>query len=320
MDVLKIAILLFPILAMVGCSESSAPQQAEGNTETSANVQSALMADVDTSNGIPAPCGDGGLVLGDVVAVTGDHDLHTSPSPSAPKIKNEKASRALGTEVFQQIDSSTTVRRLCAQADWTKIQIVTPDWLTHVKGWVPNTALREIERTESAGRIYVEDDFYWDKETSQFKPQIVAVVNKIARENRNCGQIDTSSVAKSPSRSTPDDPVFFVTCGSGANVFNVWFRPTDAVTGKVFVAKEPLGKSAAVDACESAAKQAATHPSTVEFSRIWDLAYIPHVSGRARVVSTFTAKNALNLQLKYRIDCLFDGPNLIETNIAESSN
>jgi hypothetical protein len=68
------------------------------------------------------------------------------------------------------------------------------------------------------------------------------------------------------------------------------------------------------------AKQAATHPSTVEFSRVWDLAYMPHLSGRARVVSTFTAKNALNLKLRYRIDCLFDGPTLIETNIAESFN
>ena len=101
-------------------------------------------------------------------------------------------------------------------------------------------------------------------------------------------------------------------------MFNVWFRPTDAEAGERFVAKEPLGKSAAVDACETAAKQAATHPSTVEFSRIWDLAYVPHVSGRARVVSTFTARNALNLELKYRIDCLFDGRSLIETNIAES--
>ena len=112
--------------------------------------------------------------------------------------------------------------------------------------------------------------------------------------------------------------MFFVTCGSGANVFNIWFRPTDVEAGQNFTTKEPLGKNAAVDACELAAKQAAIHPSTVKFSRIWDLAYLPHISGRARVVSTFTAKNVLNLELKYRIDCLFDGPALIETNIAEN--
>lgn len=71
-----------------------------------------------------------------------------------------------------------------------------PGLADHVKGWVPNEALREIERTASGCRIYVEADIYWDDDTSQFKPKIVAVVNKIARENLNCGQIDTSSVAK----------------------------------------------------------------------------------------------------------------------------
>ena len=298
--------------------DPSDPQQVARQASGGSAEQSALTAEAKVGGKIPAPCGDSGLALGDVVAVTGDHDLRVSPSVSAPKIKNEKASRALGTDHFHEINGSTAVRRLCAQADWTQVQIVTPDWLTDVKGWVPNTALREIERTGSGGRIYVEDDFYWDHDTSQFKPQIISVVNKIARENRNCGQIDPSSVAKSPSRSKPSDPVFFVTCGSGADVFNIWFRPTDAEAGETFAAKEPLGESAAVDACEMTAKQAATHPSTVEFSRICDLAYRPHLSGRARVVSTFTAKNALNLELKYRIECLFDGPTLIEVNIAES--
>lgn len=306
-------------ISMTFLGPSTSPQLAEETTARSGE-QSALSAEVKVDDTIPEPCGDGGLVLNDVVAVTGDHHVRSSPSASAPKIKNEKASRALGKDHFHQIDSSTTVRRICAQEEWTEVQIVTPDWLNHVKGWVENSALREIEHTENGGRVYVEDDFYWDKDTSMFKPQIVAVVNRIASQNRNCSQIDTSSVAKSPSRSKPGEPVFFVACGSGSNVFNVWFRPTDAGAGKMFVAKEPLGKSAAVDACEMAAKQAATHPSTVEFSRIWDLAYMPHVSGRARVVSTFTAKNALNLELKFRIDCLFDGRTLIETSIAESLN
>lgn len=317
MKSIQFPLVLAVSLGLTACSDEP---NSSASVEATSSKQSALTAEANISVDIPAPCGDGGLVFSDVVAVTGSHELRTSPNSSAPKIKNEKASRALGRDHFHQIDSSTTVLRLCTQSEWTEVKIETPDWLTHVKGWVPNTVLREIERTESGGRIYIEDDFLWDEDTSQIKPQIVAVVNKIAHENRNCGQLDTSSVAKSPSRSSPGDPVFFVTCGSGANAFNVWFRPTDAEAGEVFVAREPLDKIAAVNACESAAKQAATHPATVDFSRVWDLAYMPHVSGRARVVSTFTAKNSLNLELKYRIDCLFDGPALIETNIAESSN
>lgn len=292
------------------------PAAAQPLMETEADT--ALTKNTELSNNIPAPCGDGGIAFGDVVAVNGEFALHETPSLDAPKIRNEKASLALGKDHFHKIDNSTTVRRLCVQSDWTEIQIVTPDWLTFVKGWVRNSALREIELTGDGARMYVEADFYWDDDTSKYKAKIIAVVNKIARENAKCVPIDPSSVAKSPSRSKPNDPVFFVTCGSGADVFNVWFRPKDADAGEVFAAREPLAKNAAADSCEMAAKQAAAHPSTVSFSRVWDLAYMPHASGRARVVSSFTAKNALNLELKYRIDCLFEGATLIEVNIAES--
>jgi hypothetical protein len=280
--------------------------------------QAALQVSISASGEIPDPCGNGGVVLNDVVAVSGNHEIRVEPTSSASKVKNRKASRIIGEDVFHRIDGSTTVRRLCAQTDWTKVQIVSPDWLTHVRGWVPSDGLREIERTASGERVYVEGDFYWNDDTSKFKPQIIAVVNKIASENRNCRKLDPSSVAKSSSKSKAGDPVFFVTCGSLESAFNVWFRPTDAETGQQFRATEPLAKSVAVNSCEAVAKQAAVHPSTVEFSRLWDLAYMPHVSGRARVISSFTAKNALNLELKYRIECLFDGPTLIETNITES--
>ena len=305
----------------VAACDRTTPPTNEANVEVR-EERSALVPDanVGTSGSVPEPCGDSGLVLRDVVAVTGSHDLHAQPTVGAEKIKNEKASRTLGKTHFHQINNSTTVRRLCVQANWTHVQIVTPDWLTHVSGWVPNEALRDIERTASGARLYVEADFYWGGDTSEFKQQIVTAVNRITQENRNCRRVDTSSVAKSLSRSKPGDPVFFVTCGSGASAFNVWFRPTDAQAGRSFTAKEPLGKKAATDACEVAAKQVAAYPSTVKFSRVRDLAYMPHVSGRARVVSTFTAKNALNLELKYRIDCLFDGATLVETNVAESFN
>ena len=320
--------LLFAFACVAACTGLAACGRTTSPAESTVEVsedRSALVPGVTigTRGSIPKPCGDGGrgLALRDVVAVTGSHDLRALPTVGAEKIKNEKASAVLGKTHFHSIDSSTSVRRLCVQANWTHVQIVTPDWLTHVAGWVQNEALRDIERTASGARVYVEADFYWDDDTSHFKPQIVTAVNRIKQENRNCRQIDTSSVAKSPSRSKPGDPVFFVTCGSGASAFNVWFRPNDAQqASRSFAAKEPLGKKAAADACEAAAKQAAAHPSTVEFSRVWDLAYLPHVSGRARVVSTFTAKNALNLELKYRINCFFDGATLVETNIAESFN
>lgn len=280
---------------------------------TAAIVQSHL-----SSAKIPKPCGEGGLVLDDVVAVSGETYLLKEPKEKAARIKNLKASESLGSTHYHQIDKSTTVRRLCSQPDWTEVQFVTPDWLTDIHGWVPSRVLRTIGQQANGSRLYVAEDFSWDKDTKRVKAAIVTVVNKIARDNANCTTIDTGSLSLSPSRSKPNDPVFFITCESGAEVFNVWFRPRDAKDATTFAAKTPLDRNAATGACERAAKDAATHPSTVSFSRVWDFAYMPHVSGRARVVSSFTARNAFNLELKYRIDCLFDGSSLIETLINET--
>lgn len=198
--------------------------------------QLALLDSTNTDGEIPDACGEGGLALNDVVAVSGEAPIRQEAKATAPKLKNEKASQALGTTHYYQIDNSTTVRRTCAQTEWTKIKIVTPDWLTHVSGWVPNSSLRVIERTSDGTRTFVEADFYWDSDTKKFKSQIISVVNRISRENKSCKKIDAFSVAKSPSRSGPNDPVFFVTCGSGARAFNVFFRPSRAQNTRVFSA------------------------------------------------------------------------------------
>lgn len=307
------------ISAKAAIDDTAAQVALASATVSDQAAREGLKAGFPAQTRVPEPCGNGGLVLDDVVAVTGAYDIHQTADASSPQIKNEKASAALGRAHYHRIDASTTVKRLCHQSDWTQIQIVTPEWLNFVEGWVPTEALRDIDRDTGGARVYVMDDFYWDNSTKNYQSQIVTVVNRIARENKNCGVIDPYSVALSGSRSTPNDPVFYVTCGSGMDALNVWFRPGDADAQKTFAAIQPLEKTAAVNACERAAKNAATHPSTVGFSRVWDLAYMPHKSGRSRVVSSFTANNGLGLELKYRIDCLFDGATLIETNIAEKT-
>lgn len=169
--------------------------------------------------------------------------------------------------------------------------------------------------SKTATLKYKAADFMWFEDTSPYKDQIVILVNKIENENTNCETADTTSVAQSGSRSKPGDPVFFVTCDSGSGPFNVWFRPGDAE--KVFTALRPIERHAAANACEAYAKSAATYSSTVKFSRLMDLGFSTYPSGRARVVSSFTAKNGFNLELKYKIDCLFEGSNLLEANIFE---
>ena len=262
-------------------------------------------------------CAEGTPTPPDVVAVRGTYEVRTAPAEGAEKLKNQKASGIMGEDIFHQVDNTTTVRTLCAVQGWTQVQIVSPDWLNFVKGWVPDSVLRGIEKTSDGKRVLVEEDFYWDEDTSQFKEQIVAVVNKISRENANCPNPDPGTVAKSKDRSKPGDPVFFVTCGNGADVFNLWFKPSDAEGLTTFEAVQPLSQTAAAEACEQVAKAAATNPSTVDFSRFLDLSYTPHKNGSVRLTSSFTAKNAFNLELTYDIYCFFQGNTLVEHSISE---
>lgn len=313
-----IIVLAFAVWAygQLNPQAGNAPSKTARETASGTEAVSAPAAPTPKPSTASA-CKVGSPGSGLVVAVTGDYEPRTTPSKNGDRIKNQKASSIIGKTMYHQIDSSTTVKHLCAEGDWSEVQIVTPEWLTFVRGWVPNSVLRGIERTASGVRVYVEEDFFWDKDTSKYKKQIVAVTNKIAREHAGCSTLDTGTVALSSSRSKPKDPVFFVTCNPSSGIpFNVWFRPADA--DRTFTAVRPIAQGDAVLACERAAKAAATHPSTVDFSRFLDVAYSAREDGRVALDSSFTAKNAFNLELKYRIRCLFDGQTLIESNIAEA--
>lgn len=74
----------------------------------------------------------------------------------------------------------------------------------------------------------------------------------------------------------------------------------------------------AVTLCENYARSKAAHPSTVDFSRVFDLSIVEHPNGRTTVRSSFTAKNSFNLELKHDIRCLFDHTGLIEASIYEA--
>ncbi|TPW25854.1 hypothetical protein [Pararhizobium mangrovi] len=305
------AILAVAFIAgtMFGKSSNNAVDASSTDVGTSLAVTSASRSNSDCETGQPAS--------GKIVAVTGSYDLRKIPAKNGSRIKNQKASRILKTVQYHQIDSSTSVKQICTNGKWSKVQIVKPEWLTFVKGWVPNHVLRGIEHSTDGRRKYTKDDFYWNDNTSPYKSQIVSIVNKISRENSGCASIDAATVSRSPSKSKPSDPVFFVTCTpSSKRAFNVWFKPSDI--DKTFLATPAIDKGDATLACERAAKDAATHPSTVNFSRFLDVVYSSGQDGRASLDSSFTAKNSIGLKLRYHIRCLFDGNTLIEKNIGET--
>jgi hypothetical protein len=108
-----------------------------------------------------------------------------------------------------------------------------------------------------------------------------------------------------------------VTCGAGAKAVNVYFSEGDLAEGKAFKAPVHIDQTRAVRLCEDYAKSAANFPSTVDFSRLWDLAVTEHPNGNTTVLSSFRAKNAFGLELEHNIRCLLNAGGLIEANIFE---
>lgn len=170
----------------------------------------------------------------------------------------------------------------------------------------------------SDAKVFTESDFYFDKKTEPYKSIIIVGVNKVHRENSRCKKIDPSSAYISSSKGTASNPVFFVTCGSGVNVFNAFFSKSDVEEDFKLTATKHIDKSLAIKQCENYAKSNATHPSTVDFSRFMDLAVTEHPNGNTTVKSSFTAKNSFNLELKYNIRCLSNASGLFESNISEA--
>lgn len=222
--------------------------ESEGGSDATGSDVALTTATVSAEK-IPAACGDGGLAMMDEVSVTGTHVLHASVG--GEEILNERATAALGEPHFQNVDNTQSLLRTCWQNEWTEIEVLTPEWLKGIRGWVSSEAIRVVERGGDGKRILVEADVYWDDNSSKFKPQIVSILNRIIRENSRCEQLDTGSVVLSSLESKPGSPVFSVNCNSGSSLFNVTFSPGDAEGEVSFAAVQPIGRSAAAGVSES---------------------------------------------------------------------
>lgn len=274
----------------------------------------------DAAHAAPVePCGSGSVATGKSYAVTGQGvPLLAAPKTGAPKLVNEKATAIMHTTQYMEIDNSVMVNEQCTQGAWSRVQVTDPEWLrdTYI-GWVSSKALRKPQVDASGQRVFTEADFQFDKSTMPYKKVIIDGVNRIHRENARCADIDPSSAYLS-STSTKAHPTLYVTCGKGTQVFNVFFTPQDVTSNKRFEAPRNIDHGQAVTLCESYAKSHATHPSTVDFSRVLDVAVSDGANGNTRVTSTFTAKNSFNLKLKYNIACLLNASGLIEAQINEA--
>lgn len=265
-------------------------------------------------------CGSTSKKTGQSYKVNGSGiNVWTGPGTSFDRIVNQKATRIMGKTHYVTIDNSVTVFEECSQGEWSRVRVTDPDYLSQShRGWVESKVLRGKKVDSSGVEVFTEADFSFDDRTRPYESIIIAGVNKIHRENARCKVIDASSAYISSSKGSAFNPVFYVTCGKDAQIFNVFFSKSDVENDKQFRAKQHISKSNATDLCEGYAKSSASHPSTVDFSRIMDLSVYETPNGRTRVTSTFSAKNSFNLELKYVISCLLDSNGLIEAEITES--
>lgn len=265
-------------------------------------------------------CGTESTKSGQTLRVNGSGVvLYAEPNPKSEKLINQKATQILKTTEYLTIDNTVTVVEECNQRGWSKVRVTEPDWLrdSHI-GWVQSTSLRG-QKTDSGGKLeFTEADFVWDKKTSPHKKTIVAGVNKVSRENSRCKTIDPGSAYISSGKGSPADPVFYVTCDTGAGAFNAFFSKSEVEKGTALAAAKHIDRGQAIGLCESYAKSKTNHPSTFSFSRVMDLAVNEHPNGRTTITSSFTAKNSFNLELKHNVRCLFDGSGLIEANFSEA--
>lgn len=267
------------------------------------------------------PCGTGSTKSDQTLRVNGsDVALHSSPNIKSEKVISQKATQILKSTQYLTIGNTDTVIEECTQASWSKVRVTEPDSLGdyHI-GWVASSSLRD-QKIGGDGKVeFTEVDFIWNKKTSPYKKIIVAGVNKVYRENSRCKKISPSLTNISSSRGSKSDPVFFVLCENGSDVFNAFFSKSEVEKGTILSASEYIDRGQAIDLCESYAKSKTNNPSTFSFSRVIDLTISESPSNRrTSVKSSFTAKNSFNLELKHNIRCLFDSSGLIEANISEA--
>ena len=269
----------------------------------------------------PQSCGAGGITSDEPMTVSdyGYVDLVTKPDAKADKIKDAEMSRATGKTMYVSIGPKSNFDTICIQNDWTQVEIPNTEETGAITGWVKTESLRKIEYDNNGYREFVEGDISWDKNTSKYKKEVVAAVNRISRENEQCKVVDTWLIGKSNDRSKPGDPVFYMACeGPTGLLFNVWFKPKDvAYADASYAGGKPPERTSAINACEAYAKSAATHPSTVDFSRTMDMVFLTSPTGRAEVNTSFTAKNGFNLEIKYQIRCLYEGNKMTKAEICE---
>lgn len=213
------------------------------------------------------------------------------------------------------IDTTMPVREMCRSGQWSYVTILQlPSDIGNGKGWVPTANLRPVNTDKSGRRIYGAADFEWIDGSLRYQKAILTVVNRVMAQNPRCDAFNSQSILMDKDRA---GALIKVAC-FGETEQVVDFRPDDATNGRSFAPVDPIDERAAREACWAAAKERATHPSTVDISTFGGQ-FNSDESGGASYRTTFTAKNAFNLTLDFTIWCSFKGNDFTGVDIQETA-
>lgn len=238
-----------------------------------------------------------------------DVDLRSAPKADAPTVPWK-----IGDETVPfPMEEGRTVREHCRVGNWSKIHTPTSKDVPRLYGWVPSSELRKVPTATDGRRIYAIGDFDWPKGRVAERAAAVTVMNRIMKERRECEALDHQSLVLN--KTTKGD-VFSIPCFTTGEMLPFDFTAADATNGRSFAKVDPMEETDAVVACRNAVLSNASHPSTVDFPLGYD--FRTEGEGRTQVLMSATAKNAFNLELKFKVHCDFNGTNLTDFGMSET--
>lgn len=244
--------------------------------------------------------------------------LHGAPLHERADAQSEQVSIQIGSEPQPKpvsTDLTMTVREQCRSGNWSYVSILQlPSDIGKARGWVPTASLRPVNTDIDGRRIYGPEDFDWPDGSLRYQKAILTVVNRVMAQNSKCDAFNPQSILMDKDRAG----VLIKAACYGEEEQIVEFRPDDATNGRSFMPAAPVvatDERTALAYCQTALRERATHPSTVE---IGYGTFVAQSNGTATYRTTFTAKNAFNLTLKFATLCRFLGDELIDIDIQEA--
>ena len=246
--------------------------------------------------------------------------MRARPGTNEPPVA--KAGTSASTQdaiVAATVDNSVPLRELCRVEGWAHVRVVA-NTLRWIDGWVPVAALRPLRLTADGRRTLVSQDIEWQPGSERDRTAILAVANKVIRQDRRCEAIDGRSLLV---ERAPGARRYTLLCDSASENVAIHFSARDATNGHSFAHEaedettgdaEPVSKADAIEGCQSAIEAQLFQPRSANFRTIMDTTFSTDGS-RARVTIGFSAKNGFGNEIDQVAACVFEGSQLQSAEI-----